>query len=69
MRYYIAVKENVFIPQKTRACSTHINTGSWENVIQLMNNEHYDFVKEYIEDMFKLLSNPPLKIGAAKELS
>lgn len=69
MRYHIAIKETVFLPKNVVACPIHINAASWTNVSQIMESEQYDFTKEFIEDMFHLLSKPPCAIGIAKESS
>lgn len=67
MRYQIAVEEKVFIPRLAVACSNHIEISTWENVNHLIESDDFQFTKEYLEDMYKLLSNPPAKSGASKE--
>lgn len=69
MRYQIAVEERVFIPRLAVACGNHIEVSTWENVNHLIESEDFQFTKEYLEDMFKLLSNPPAKSSASKESS
>lgn len=69
MRYQIAIDENVFIPINARACSRHISIEAWRNVNTLIVSEEANFTKDYLEDMFKLLSKPPIKTVASKESS
>lgn len=68
-RYQIAVTEGVFIPPNTLACCNHIEIEAWKNVNAFITSEHSDFTKKNIEDMFDLLSNPPVKAGESKESS
>lgn len=67
-RYRIAVEENVFIPHLAVSCVNHIEVNAWKQVAQLI-EDNADYTKQYLEDMFQLLSKPPTKIGEAKESS
>lgn len=68
-RYQIAITEGVFIPLNSAACCNHIELETWKNVNALIQSENSDFTKKYIEDMFELLSKPPIKAGESKESS
>lgn len=68
-RYQIAISEGVFIPLHAVACYNHIEIDSWKNVKELIVPEYSQFTKNYIEDMFELLTNPSVKSGASKESS
>lgn len=68
-RYEIAVKENVFIPVNSVVCCYHTEIDSWINVATFIQPNYSDFTKELVEDMFQLLSKPPLMSGTSKESS
>lgn len=64
LRYQICVDKKVFISLNAVACPIHINEQSWSNVREYFyENEEFDFTKNHIQDMFQLLTNPPLKSG------
>lgn len=68
-RYHIVIKERFFIPANSVVCCYHTEVDSWQNVNAFINSDHYDFTEKFVEDMFDLLSNPPLASGASKESS
>lgn len=68
VRYRVAVEEKIYIPQQSVACENHIEAIEWIQVARSM-EDHADFTKEYLENMFQLLSNPPKKLDEAKESS
>lgn len=67
LRYKIAVDEKVFVPSNAVACQNHINSDAWKNVNQIIESESSEYSKQYLVDMFDLLSNPPSKISETKE--
>lgn len=48
----------IYIPPISRVCPTHASRFSWQNTDVV--NESNDFTKDYIEDMFRLLTDPSI---------
>lgn len=67
MRYRIAVQRKVYIPKYAVACSIHNNLAAWENSNETIEANDHQFRREYIEDMFDLLTNPTTKIVGCLE--
>lgn len=48
----------VYVPRDTRACNFHLDHFNWHSWD--IATESHDFTKEYIEDMFNVLTNRTL---------
>lgn len=67
VRQWIAQEEKIFIPQKSVACNNHTEVTAWQGANVFITSEQFQFTKEHIEDMFKLLTNHSIKKGASRE--
>lgn len=66
-RRYIASVCKIYIPPISRVCMTHASKFAWHNTDFV--NESNDFSKEYIEDMFRLLTDSSICVKTHLVLS
>lgn len=64
MRHAIAVDEKIFIPAGVPACSVHINMDAWKDANGKIDAVEYDYSREYLEEMFRLLTTSSI-VGCA----
>lgn len=61
VRQSIAVQTKVYVPINAVACPNHSSSEVWLNANSLVTQVGSEFTKEYLEDMFCLLTNNSLK--------
>lgn len=66
-RHAIAVQEKIFIPAGVPACPAHINFDSWKDANGLIEPNENEFSREYLEEMFRLLTTSSTNISGCKE--
>lgn len=68
LRHYVATNQKVYVPEKSLVCPAHSTSESWNNVNSLIAENEMDFKKEFVEDMFQLLSDSNnAKLGSIEE--
>lgn len=67
VRQQIAIQTKVFVPPQAVACPNHFPFDSWLNVSSMIQFDGAEFTKEYLEDMFYLLTNNSLKSYTSAE--
>lgn len=69
LRYDIATYQKVFVPSGSVACNRHMPYSVWKGVYGKIKKEQSKFTKEYLEEMFQLLTDSTLKMNGPLEWS